>query len=102
MPLVIQMESPCAIPTVVCDHCGTVMADAQDGNYQWSNAMLKDDPATVLYGTHRACSEAFAQMRGGRQAWSAIGLECVPSFLARNLHVTWPQSPASARLMMRE
>ena len=101
MPLVITYNKPYAVPRIVCDSCGKVIADAQDGNYQWSDAMLEDGTTTPMYFTHKECCDAFEAAHGGGQAWSAIGLECLQYFLARNLHVTWQQAQASARLMMR-
>jgi hypothetical protein len=101
MPLEIRMDGPYAIPTVLCDHCGEAITDAQDGNYQWSDALLQEDPTTPMYFTHKACCDAFEQVRGGMQAWSAIGLECLPYLLARNLRLTWQQAQAAARLLGR-
>jgi hypothetical protein len=51
--------------------------------------------------THKDCGDAVEAAQGDGQAWSAIDLECLPYFLARNLHGTWQQAQARARLMMR-
>ena len=101
MPLVMQRDGPSAVPRLLCDHCCAVIRTAADGNYQWSEAMLEDDTATAMFFTHKECCDAFEAAHGGGHVWSAIGLECLPYFLARNLHVTWQQAQASARLMMR-
>ena len=54
-----------------------------------------------MYCTHKDCCGAFEAAQGDGQAWSAIELESLPYFLARNLHVTWQQAQARARLMRR-
>ena len=77
------------------------MTDTQDGNSQWSDAALAADTTTPMSCTHKACCDAFAQARGGGQAWVAVGLECVLDFLAKNLNMSWRQVQASARRMMR-
>ena len=41
-----------------------------------------------MYFTHKEYCDAFEAAHGSGQAWSVIGLECLPYFLARNLHVT--------------
>jgi hypothetical protein len=98
MPLVIQHDGPYAIPQLVCDFCGEVITDAQDGNDQWSDAAREDGATTPMFFTHTACCAAFEDAHGGSATWQAIGLECLPYFLARNLHVTWQQAQAAARL----
>jgi hypothetical protein len=50
-----------------------------------------------MYCTHKDCCGAFEAAQGDGQAWSAIDLESLPYFLARNLHGTWQQAPARAR-----
>ena len=42
MPLVIQVNGPYAAPQVACDHCGELITDAKDGNYQWRSLLLED------------------------------------------------------------
>ena len=54
-----------------------------------------------MYFTHKEYGDAFEAAPGSGQAWSVLGLECLPYLLARNLHVTCQQSQASAWLMMR-
>ena len=98
MPLVIHHDGPYAIPQLVCDYCGKVITHAQDGNYQWSDADAEEGTTTLMYFTHKACCDPFEAAHEAQHPWSAIGLECLPYFLARNLHVTWPQAQAAARL----
>src|SRR5262245_13517698 len=100
MPLVIEFTGPYAAPKVVCDHCGTVIDTAQDGNYQWAEDGGADGQQAPMFFTHKACCEAFERTRGG--AWGAIGLECLPFFLVQNLHSSWREAQASGRLMARE
>jgi hypothetical protein len=69
--------------------------------YQWSDASLEEGETTPMSFTHKEYCDAFEVGHGGGHVWSAIGLECLPYFLVRNLHVTWQQAQASARLMMR-
>jgi hypothetical protein len=97
MPLLIQYTGPYAAPTVVCDHCGTPITDAKDGNYQWSHEVLGEGVTAPMLFTHKACCRAFEQARGG--SWGAIGLECLPFYLAHNLHVTWRTARTYAQLM---
>jgi hypothetical protein len=102
MPLVIQFTGPYAAPKILCDHCGEEITDATAGNYQWTHADgCEEGQTTTMYFTHKACCDAFEHSDGDPSAWGAIGLECLPYFLARNLHVTWQQAQACARLMMR-
>ena len=48
----------------------------------------QEGATTPMYFTHKEYCDAFEAARGSGQAWSVIGLECLPYFLARNLHVT--------------
>jgi hypothetical protein len=93
-----QFTGPYAAPKVFCDHCGAEITDATDGNYQWTHADgSKEGQTTPMVFTHKACCDAFEHSHGDPYAWSAIGLECLPYFLARNLHVTWRQAHAAAQ-----
>ena len=97
MPLVIHYNGPYAAPQIVCDHCGKMITDATDGNYQWPHEALGEGVTAPMFFTHKTCCHAFEQTHGGD--WGAIGLECLPYFLAHNLHVSWRTAQANARLM---
>jgi hypothetical protein len=99
MALVIQYHGPYATPQVTCDHCGELITDATEGNYQWSHPAIVEGPTTPIYFTHKACCVAFEQAQGGD--WGAIGLECLPFYLVKNLHTSWRAAEASGRLMSR-
>jgi hypothetical protein len=55
-------------PTLRCDHCGTVMTDAQDGNSQWSDTALAAGTTTPMSFMYKACCDDFEQACGGGQA----------------------------------
>ena len=100
MPLVIQFNGPYAAPTIVCDYCEKEITAVTDGNYQWSQTAEADDGAVAaMYFTHKACCDAFEHAQGDPYAWNAIGLECLPYFLAENLQVSWQEARAKARRM---
>ncbi len=99
MPLVIQYNGAYAAPKIVCDQCGELITDAKDGNYQWSMVGADEGITTPLYFTHKQCCDAFERTHGDPHAWAAIGLECLPHYLVKNLHTDWRTSQAMARLM---
>ena len=88
-------------PTLRGNHCGAVMMDAQDGHAQGSDTALAAGTTTPMSCTPKAYCDAFAQARGGGQAWAALGWECYPFFRATNLHRSWRQRQASARRLRR-
>jgi len=63
-----------------------VITDAQDGHAQASDTALAAGTTTPMSRTPKAYCDAFAQVRGGGQAWAALGWECCPCFRATNLH----------------
>jgi hypothetical protein len=77
------------------------MTDAQDGHAQGSDTALAAGTTTPMSCTPKAYCDAFAQARGGGQAWAALGVECCPFFLATHLHRSWRQVQASARCLRR-
>lgn len=90
---------------VICDWCDKQIESAEDGNYQW---VMKDSVGIVdespIYFTHKRCCYAFEHYNGGRgpvrtKHFGAIGLQCLPVFLANNLEVNWVHATRSARLM---
>jgi hypothetical protein len=86
-------------PVVVCDHCGEQIADAKDGNYEWrmrEDGQIEDGQ---IYFTHKACCRPFEIANGGRVHWFAIGLECLPVYLATNLERDWAKAKKTAALM---
>jgi hypothetical protein len=101
MPLVMQYNGPYATPQVLCDYCGEVIPDAQEGNYQWAEEEMTEGTSTPLYFTHKRCCDAFETTRGGGQHWSAIGLECLPYYLVKNLKSSWRAAQAQGAMMSR-
>lgn len=100
MPLGIRIRGPHACPVVVCDHCGDVIEDGKDGNYQWQGPSQEGEIATMVF-THKACCGPFERTHGQRHGWCAIPLDALPVFLLRNLGLTWKQSRSVAGLMSR-
>src|SRR5262249_54079479 len=98
MPLVIQYTGPSAAPQIVCDHCGERITNAMEGNYQWAYIDGEDEGTTPLYFTHKHCGDAFEQAHA-EASWDAIGLECLPYFLRKNLQLSWREAQASGRKM---
>ena len=88
-------------PTRRGNHCAAVMTNAQDRHAQGSETALAPGTTTPMSYTPTAYCDAFAQARGGRQAWAALGWECYPLFRATNLHRSWRQRQARARRLRR-
>jgi hypothetical protein len=96
----IQYNGPYAAPQIFCDHCGKIIENAREGNYQWRlDYPMQDGETPHLFFTHKACCDAFETAQGG--SWAAIGLEALPFFLAHNLHVPWKTARAHAHMMSR-
>lgn len=85
MPIVIRHSGQFDVIQVVCDHCGEVIADARDGNYQWKSAGGALPEGGHLYFTHKACCHAFEEANRGDFLWAAMELQCLPIFLENNL-----------------
>lgn len=98
MPMGIRIRGPHSCPVVICDHCGEVIEDARDGNYQWQGAIHEDEIALMVF-THKACCDPFEHAHRHEGSWCAIGLDALPHFLLRNLGLTWKQSRSCAALM---
>jgi hypothetical protein len=77
------------------------MTNAQDGHAQGSETALAAGTTSPRSCTPKASCDAFAQARGGGQAWAALGWECCPYFRATHLHGSWRQVQASARRLRR-
>lgn len=88
MPIVMVVEGSRTCPTVVCDHCGQVIARGEDGNYQWRLIAGSVTPQPVFF-THKRCCAAFerAQPEQPGWLWAAIPLECFPVYLERTLAI---------------
>jgi hypothetical protein len=99
MPLRMKWEGGLYRPVIVCDHCGLEISDAEDGNYEWQVEQSGAIVDGTIYFTHKRCCHPFEQANGGRPAWFAITLECLPVFLANNLQVDWHRAEKTARLM---
>jgi hypothetical protein len=100
MPLVIQVNGPYAAPKILCDYCGKEIADAKEGNYQWSHVGGYEEGQTAeIYFTHKDCCHAFEQTHGGHYGWGAIGLEALPYFLMQNLKVSWREAQTHGRMI---
>jgi len=97
MPLVLREEGPRYCPRIVCDHCGTEIARAADGNYQWRAA----DGPMMMYFTHKRCCRAFEAAQDDGRGWMAIDLTALPYYLANNLKVSWKESRAVGTLCAR-
>ena len=98
MPLGIRIRGPHSCPVVVCDHCGQVIEDARDGNYQWQGAMQEDEIALMVF-THKACCDPFEHAHRHEEPWCSIGLDALPHFLLHNLGLTGKESASVAARM---
>lgn len=66
----ITLEEGRHSPRVVCDHCGKVIADAREGNYEWLCSVGGLAPATgEVFFTHKECCYAFEHARSGPELW---------------------------------
>ena len=96
MALKIEQTEWGVAPVIICDQCGEPIRDARDGNYQWQagdgdpDADLANDAPLPLplrrfaFFTHKACSGAFEQARGGAAEWYAMELsDLLPALAAR-------------------
>ena len=98
MPLKIEMSPESVRPVVICDACGEPIADARDGNYHWQAPL---DPGLVrrfVFFTHKGCSHAFEDARGGGGAWYAMELTELLPLIARGLRIDWDEATRHAGL----
>jgi hypothetical protein len=73
-------------PVVVCDHCGEVIKDAKEGNYEFHAG------GGPVFFTHKRCCRAFEEAYGGRRMWWWCSLECLPIYLGNNLKLDWEKA----------
>ena len=99
MPLHIREDKGLTRPIVVCDYCLHEITDAADGNYQWKTDDNGAPTDGAIYFTHKHCCHKFEQTHGDVLQWAAIGLECLPVFLASNLKVDWAKAKQTAAMM---
>lgn len=92
MPLQIEMSPESVRPVVVCDQCGEVIADARQGNYQWQAPLDPGLSRKFVFFTHKTCSHAFEQTRGGGGAWYTMELTELLPHVARALQVDWDEA----------
>ena len=93
MPLVIKDLDNRSCPVVVCDHCGTQVADARDGNCQWRMGLNDTDFGGRVYFTHKGCCQAFEDARPEDGfLWYAAELECFHVCLGNNLALDWERA----------
>jgi len=96
MALKIEQTAWGVAPVIVCDQCGKPIRDARDGNYQWQAGDADPDPdldpdraaeapaRRFAFFTHKSCSGAFEQARGGAAEWYAMELsDLLPALAAR-------------------
>jgi hypothetical protein len=93
-----EMSPESVRPVVICDHCGELIADAQDGNYQWQAPLGPGLVRRFIFFTHKHCSHDFEQARGGSGAWYAMELTELLPHLARGLNVDWDEATRYAGL----
>ena len=87
MPLEVRVRNGMCCPVVVCDHCGEVIEDAQEGNYEFP---LDGGP---VFFTHKGrCSLAFEEANGGQDAWGVMELSVLPIYLGNNLKLDWKKA----------
>lgn len=101
MPLKIETTDFGAAPVVLCDQCGEPILDARDGNYQWLADNEAGSTRRFVFFTHKSCSHAFEQHRGGAEAWYAMELADLLSYLAHAMQPEHHVAPPSADLMGR-
>lgn len=96
MPLLIHIHESKARPVVACDHCGKVIEEAREGNYEWKS---KSDGSTdgQVFFTHKACCHPFEAANAGDYQWAATELKFLPLFLSNNLKVDLEAAAESAR-----
>ncbi len=93
MPIEVRERRGKCCPVVVCDHCGEVISDAKDGNYEWH---LGGGP---VFFTHKRCCLAFEETYGGRSIWGWCDLQCLPIYLAGNLKLNWEHAKETAAML---
>jgi len=93
MPIEVRERRGKCYPVVVCDHCGEVISDAQDGNYEWQQG------GGPVFFTHKRCCLAFEDARGGRSVWGACPLSVLPVYLAGNLKLDLREARRTAALL---
>jgi hypothetical protein len=97
MPIRIIEEGKYCKPVIACDHCGQLITDVRDGNYQWRFDSRGDFPGAAIYFTHKRCCHPFEQCNPGE--WGAEELDCLFVYLANNLDLDWEAARTRAWLL---
>ncbi len=97
MPLRIVADGNFDWPVIVCDHCGEVIADVEDGNYHWRFDSRGDYPGAPVYYTHKRCCFAFEKINPG--PWGAMTLDCLLVYLSNSLNLDWEVAKRRAGLI---
>jgi hypothetical protein len=95
--LTIRHDEGLPMPVITCDHCGTSITDARDGNYEW----LPDDDGNAtgqLHFTHKRCFHRFETQQRDGSTWLAMDLDTLPYLLLVALSLRYEQSKRRARL----
>jgi hypothetical protein len=92
-----------AYPQVFCDQCWQRITRARDGIYAW--VVERDGRLQVaceVFFVHKKCRAEWEQSIGvGTEPGlivGAVGLECLPVYLAGNLQLDWRQARKKARV----
>ena len=82
-------------PRIFCDQCGQEISES--GNYVWEVDEQHQPVTGELFFTHRECSRAFEEARGGRDRWFGGSLKDFPAYLARTLGMSLSDAIQAAR-----
>jgi hypothetical protein len=91
-----------AAPTVLCDHCGYGIDDAETAWYQWLEGL--SGPVTgEIFFLHKVCVDPFEADHppADDQMWANMELACFPIYLGNYLQLDWDAAQDLAESMGR-
>ena len=87
MPIKSKIIDNLHCPIVICDHCGYMITDAKEGNYEWKYNVEFHSESAEIFFTHKRCCRAFEMAHKGDWSWMSIDLVVFPLCLGVNLTV---------------
>ncbi len=83
-------------PQLFCDHCGSRIVTAADGNVSWAYdphlGVPLDHPIII---THKRCTADYETAHGGTTHWAFMDLTCFLLQLCTAAHVTCSDATAT-------
>ena len=95
MPLRIEIQDNLYCPGFICEQCGEPIDGP--GNFEWRIGDKGKPVDGMIYFTHKHCTRAFRDERGGQSGWACDELDCLPVYLLASLGIDTMSAIAKAR-----